>query len=609
MKYEISNIVFKIKPNGNTMRRKYPFTRLKEKVRLIYDKPLNLYEAYKDGLTFKPHPFTEDNLENAKVNCIVLDFDHLTKAQCDFLANICYAHRFHQTPMYGDYSAGTKVRLYENRDIPNYVNPKWGYKVFYPVDCLCVWSELNEAFINAVAFFNPQFSMDEVREVWAKWLKANNNKVKVQNPIFANWILPDVAMLNSYRTQVTYGVRPDQKEDFVVLEDEERMEAKFPCGGIKDYSGLEWKPEDIHEDKETTDDLLKIWSRELLPHLEISIQLAIQNPRDNLKLTLPTSRSMLARRLKRRQFDDLAWDDKANAILNARMYSNEIVVGKAREVGMDAARTLTRNLLEMEHQMNLNITLSLQDALKNNAGVLMNDIVAAIRQRCGLNVLTRRKFGNNIKVKDEFSEADKKAVVKSIVETAMNYTRFRTRMKLRAMEHQTKPKHLELLKEYTRTKDKELLKAYKETRKEWQNEVWEAARGMKTPYTYHKRGLKSWLINVACVDLTMDELLEFGFEPTKLKDEQEWMVWCRNALNHKEGDLNDVTDEELARWFVDYRRAYNKKFGSLDGKVRKQRASKYDELFKDMTKEQIAQYIDKSDLHRQMKKKLRQKYL
>ena len=609
MKYELANIVFKKKPTDNTMKRKYPFTRHKEMVRLIEDTPINLYKAYKDGRTFKPHPFKKDNLSNARVRSIVLDFDHLTKEQCDFLENICFAHRFHQTPMYGDYSAGTKVRLYENRDIPDYVNPKWGYKVFYPVDCLCTWEELNNAFLGAVSFFNPQFNMDEVRSVWEKWLKANNNKVKVQNPIFANWILPDVAMLNSFRTQVTYGVRPEQKEDFVVLKDDERMQGKQPCGGIKDYSGLEWKHEDAIEDKEPSEEMLKAWNKVLMPHLDIAIEESKQNPESNLRPTIPTSKSMLARRLKRSKFDDLTWDDKANAIFNSRMYSNEIVIGKARQIGMDAARTLTRNLIEMEIQRNINVALSIQDILKNHAGILMTDIIAAIRQRCGLNILTRVDMRKGGKVKNEFTDDDKNAIVKTIVTTSNNYTQFKAKMKIRHIEQETKPAHLKLLEEYTKTKDNALLDAYMKERKEWIADVYKKAAEVKTPYIYRKKGLKKWLIGVACLDLPMEELMEYGFEPTKLIDEQEWVNWCKETLNQREGDLNDVSDDELARWYRDYRSEYNKKFGILEGKVRKQRASKYDKMFKDMTKEQIADYIAKSDLHRQMKKKLREKYL
>ena len=605
MLYELANIVFKKKPNDNMMRKRYPFTRHKENVYLIEDTPSNLYNAYNDGRTFKPHPFTEETLHNAKVNCIVLDFDNLTKEQCDFL-NAVVNGKYEFIEMYGDYSAGTKVRLYENRDIPGYVNPKWGYKVFYPVECLCTWNELNEAFVQAVSFFNPIFTIEQAREVWAKWLKANNNKAKVKNPIFNGWILPDVAMLNSYRTQVTYGVRPEMDKDFEKIEDN-NTSFKFPCGGKEDYSGLEWKPEDRIKEEEPTEKMMDAWNKVLMPHLDIAIEVAKQNPASNLRTTIPTSKSMLARRLKRIQFDDLTWDDKANAIFNARMYSNEIVIGKARKIGMDAARTLTRNLIEMELQRNINISLSVQDIVKNHAGVLMTDIIAAIRQRCGLNILTRKDMNQNRKVKDEFTEHDKYAILKTIVITANNYTKFRAKMKIRKLEHETRPQHCQFLDEYTNTHDKSLLEAYNKGRYEWIIGIYNQISDIKTPYTYHKKGLKKWLIGVACLDLPIEELSDYGFEPTKLKDEREWVNWCKNTLNQREGDMNDVSDNELSKWFIDYRREYNKKFGRLD-KVRKTRKSKYDELFKYKSKEEIYGIISKMDISRTQKKRLREKY-
>ena len=193
MKYEVSNIVFKTKPTGGQMQKKYPFRRHKEQVHLVDDTPQNLYLTYSRGFSVKPHPFTKDTLHNAKVNCIILDFDHLTKSQSEFVDAVVKG-KYQFKGIYGDYSAGTKTRLYENRDIPNYENPKWGYKVFYPADCLCVWREINEAFIDAVGFFNPFFTMEQVRDVWTKWLKANNHKGEdgIDNPLFKDWILPDV---------------------------------------------------------------------------------------------------------------------------------------------------------------------------------------------------------------------------------------------------------------------------------------------------------------------------------------------------------------------------------------------------------------------------------
>ena len=100
-------------------------------------------------------------------------------------------------------------------------------------------------------------------------------------------------------------------------------------------------------------------------------------------------------------------------------------------------------------------------------------------------------------------------------------------------------------------------------------------------------------------------------EPVKLRNEEEWIKWSKEAINQREGDLNDLTDEELTKWYRDYRSEYNKKFGTLDGKLRKehkQHKSKYDDLFKDKSKEEISDMINKMDISRTQKKRLRDKH-
>ena len=74
-------------------------------------------------------------------------------------------------------------------------------------------------------------------------------------------------------------------------------------------------------------------------------------------------------------------------------------------------------------------------------------------------------------------------------------------------------------------------------------------------------------------------------------------------------DLDDETDDDLRRWWKDYQREFNSKWGSMEAKIDRRAGSKYDDLFKDMTKEEISKWIAESDLHRQMKKKLRRRYL
>lgn len=606
MYYEVSNIVFRNKPTGKKMAKKYPFKRGIEQVHLFEDTTYNLYLTYRRGFSFKPHPFSKDTIRFAKVNSIVLDFDHLTEQQKDFVEAIVKG-KFQFNGIYGDYSAGTKTRLYENRDIPDYQNPKWGFKVFYPANCLCTWKELNEAFIEAVSFFNPLFSMEQVKEVWDKWLKANNRKDKVSDPIFKDWILPDVAMLNSFRTQITYGVKPDEKTDRKVKEfptNDIYSVAAFPAKGKEDYDGLEWRPEESIENKEVPEQILTAWKTHILNAFDIELYNATQNPTD-LKIQLPTSRSMVARRLKKQEFEDLVWDEKSNGILNARLYAKEIDFDIAASVAHDTARTLTRDLLELEWQRNINFNPT--DSVRNNLNAILHDIIVVVRQRCGLTIFNekkgKRKFNTN-KMKE--------SVAKSIAKSAQNFLLFRLKMKMKFLEAEWNPPHIALLRKYIDTGDKAILNQYNAQRKCWIEENIKEANKVKIPYTYRKRGLKKWLISVANLDLSEEELAFLDLEPKRLKDADEWVDWCMETLNARQDDLNDVSEDDLKKWYPDYRKEYNAKWGTTDTKIDKRtgkKKSKYDELFNRKSKEEISDLIDSMDISRGRKSQLRKDWL
>lgn len=627
MYYEISNIIFKKKPTGKEIQRKYPFKHYEENVHLIEDLPQNLFKAYSWGFSIKPHPFNLKNntLENSHIQCIVLDFDHLTKQQCDFVR---------ANSQYGDYSAGTKTRLHQNRDIPDYENPKWGYKAFYPVDCICTFNELNEAFIEAVSHYNPQRSMDEVRKTWELWRKANNHslyykddvvrkgvvihkkgefnpnhqKITIEDNAFIDWILPDVAMLNSFRTQITYGVKPDLEEDKNVSDRDWQKApawistAKFPSGDITDYSGLEWKPDEFMSDKHADENIEQAqfnkWAEVIKGIMEQEFNNAKANP-DDLTLHIPTSRSTLARKLKKQEFQDLPWDVKANSILNARLFAKEIDFEKVKEVSRDSARTLTRDVMEMRHQQGIKqpSTSDLTD--------IVHDTVVVVRQRCGLTILD----DNNGK-KGIFNEIHKH-IVPAILKSVKNFKLFRTKMKIREMEEKLNPPHIPLLKKYIETNDKNVLKQYVELRDKWIEDVIGKAESMNMPYVFTKKGLKKWLISVATLDLPLEELLDFGLEPVKLKNENDWIQWCCSMLGNRKDELNEVPEESLEKWYKDYQREWNRKFGNLEGKLRKQHKqhkSKWDEIFKNKTKEEIESIISEQK-SKQTRLYLRKKYL
>ena len=82
----------------------------------------------------------------------------------------------------------------------------------------------------------------------------------------------------------------------------------FPAGGKDDYSGLEWRPEDVIDDnKETTEEINKAWEKVIGEAIDLEAMNTVENP-DDLRLLIPTSKSLIARRLNKQKFDDLVWD-------------------------------------------------------------------------------------------------------------------------------------------------------------------------------------------------------------------------------------------------------------------------------------------------------------
>lgn len=417
-------------------------------------------------------------------------------------------------------------------------------------------------------------------------------------------------MLNAFRTQITYGVRPDLTKDYR-LSDKDWEKAEdiystfaFPSGGKQDYDGLEWRPEEALIDRPLDPKVEEAWKSQVIELAwTMEYQNALQNPED-LRLMLPTSRSMVARRMKKQHFEDLVWDLKSNGILNARLYAKVIDFDLSKQIAAESARTLTRDLMEMEWQRNINFAAG--DAIKNNIHALCHDILVVVRQRCGLTILKKKK--------DEgICEALLKTIVKEIVSAANNYSRHRARMKMKHFEQEWNPPHLQTLKKYLADPDnKTLLAEYNKQRAKWIADNFAQTAMMKIPYDYKKKGLKKWLICTACLDLTIEELKGFGLEPSRLETMEEWIDWSKKALSRRQDDLNDVSDEDLKRWWLDYRRAYNTKWGNLDQKIDKrcgEKTSKYDDVFRGKTKEEIADIIDNLEVSRGRKSQLRKRWL
>lgn len=607
MKYEVSNTIFKRKPTGQQMTHAGLFKRGKAQVYLVQDEPTLLYKAWELGHNLKPRAF--DKPENATVHTIVLDFDHLNKGQVEFVKSVVNGKYIFKEGTCGDYSAGTKSRMYENRDIPNYEPEKIGYKVFYPVDCLCVYDDINNAFLEAVAFFNPYYSMDEVKRVWGLWLKANNKKtptrnnpITVNDEVFKGWILPDVAMLNSFRTQITYGVNVELKktttmDDAYFLKHRDLFGiAKFPATGRDDYKGLDWKPQELDTILRDDDEPihLKEWIEDLSHKIDDEVRKQTSNPDiDKSPLTCPYAKSHYHRLLGKSKFDDLVVDEKMNGILAMRIWNKSPMnlqkgMDDTERYAKDITKTLTRGLLELAIQQGENYV----DYLRQNKGALLHDIITCLRRACGLNILTilldRRNKSKMEKVRY--------GIARTITMCANNYTKWRKKMKLKHLGEVEEATYLQHLRAYNATKDIKELGLFQKGQKEYMMAHWNMADEITLPYTYTRKGVKKELILGAII-----AGLQFN-------NEDEWIEWAIEDIATR-SNTGEVSTTMLERWYADYKREFNTYWGKQLHQTRIHNKSKWSDLFEGKTKDEIAEIINKADITKGMRYKLRKTYL
>lgn len=580
MFYEISNVVFNHKPTEWEITHKNPFhASKKSKVGndyfLVEDKPQNLFDVFQRGHCIKPHAPSTPKLAVAQT--IILDFDNLTKEQCDVVKSIVNEAK---NGMCGDYSAGTKVRLYENKDIPNYVPPKWGYKVFYPIERVVMKEEIYNAFLEAVAFFNPNFPMDEVRRVFKAWVKCNNNKkrndrLKVTDPIFEGWVLPDVAMLNNFRNQITYGVDVGQREKVKTIGDEaiSRYSAsmsKFPSTSKKDWWQGLWDANEIGEAKvEQLDAKLKV---KVFGMLKTSTS-------TQGELHLPTSKPQFAQMLGKDTFNDLVLPYEDVRRLNAACWR------KSKNLSIDLykmkldARTIGKTVARLARE------LKFQDAnsrFRNGVGQWMvEDCIMLFKSIHGMQVFAILEEGQENAILEEMSRA--------IVKATSTYKEWRTREKLKRTL--SDPKVLEAREKWKRTRDGEDGKAYFQLREaDFKKRM---DNPPSTPYAYRRRGLKKEMVRDALNRLEA------------ISTVQDWVAWVKMNLTKRDGVVND---DVIASWYRDYREKWNETHNASKIQCKKHK-SKWSDLFQGMSLGEIEAYINGLEISKQMKYKLRKQYL
>ena len=582
MFYEISNVVFNHKPTEWEITHKNPFhASKKSKVGNVYylveDKPQNLFDVFQRGHCIKPHAPSTPRLAIAQT--IVLDFDNLTKEQCDVVKSIVNEAK---NGMCGDYSAGTKVRLYENKDIPNYVPPKWGYKVFYPIERVVMKEEIYNAFLEAVAFFNPNFPMDEVKRVFKSWLKCNNNKkcndrLKVTDPIFKGWILPDVAMLNSFRSQITYGVNVEQIEKIKVIDDMTisrivssmntfRNIVKYPSTSKNDWPQGLWEANEVGEakserrDDERRDKILKMLKASTSTQGETH---------------LPTSKPQFAQMLGTTTFNDLVLPFEDLRHLMAACWSN------TKNLSIDLYKMKLDATLIGKTVARLGCELKIHDANCKVGQWVMEDCISYFKSIHGMQVFAILDKGQTNAILEEMSRA--------IVKATSTYKEWRTREKLKRTL--SDPKVLEAREKWKRTRNGEDGKAYFQLREaDFKKRM---GNPPKLPYAYRRRGLKKAMVRDALNRLEA------------ISTVQDWVAWVKMNLTKRDGVVND---DVIASWYRDYREKWNETHNASKIQCKKHK-SKWSDLFQGMSLGEIEAYINGLEISKQMKYKLRKQHL
>lgn len=591
MKYEISNLVSNHKYTEWEIRYRNPFKdfgkgvkRQKRTCYLLDDDPKTMLEAYKLGLSMKPHAFKIDpNIETRQcfVNCIILDFDNLTKEQFEFVKMVS---------RYGDYSSGMKTWVKENSGIPNAQPPKWKYKVFFrPIEnVLCTYDDIDRAFKSAVRFYNPYHTQKEVEEVWTAWKRANNRKDRITDPIFNGWILPDVAMLSSFRTQITYGVNLEQKDKFKELDDDDPIfrtkvncsyPTKFPVTDKNSYSGLDWKLEEISRKPPKLNDPQKKELEALVKGLEKDFANNCHIPYS--QYSLPTTKAAFAQTIGKNHIEDLVlpvegirhvnsawWGQIKGHQMNTRLDMDELM--KDADI---VAKTFARIYCEMRVQ-GYKVSFRAQS---------IEDICSAMKFLHGPNLFSildkHRKETLLHKLASSYGYA------------WLGYRRWRAWQKLKktVVNHRV----LELRDKWRQSKSHDDMTAYfVELNQDIQARM-KAGEETKCPYDYHRRGFKGEI---------MEQLLN---GEVRLDTPTEFIERLRkfDITPSKDGEF---TDELLTSWFYQYRAEWNRTHEG-DQIGRKSRSSKYDDIFNSMTKEEALAWIESSDLHRQQKKRLKER--
>lgn len=634
MKISFGNAIYNHKPTDADMKWHSGFLdRKKQPIScpVREDTVENYAFAYDHGICVKGYRFTSE--KDIWKRTFICDFDNLTEQQFNKVVELVENNPQGLKRIQGRFSSGMKVDLYNHEGIPDWKPSKWKYKVFFPLDefygsrgVMCVREEVERAYLDVVQFFNQWSERERTEEVARLWLKANNQSMYykhgknkgllrnnhpslvIEDPMFKDYILPDPVEVTNPRHQITYSVVPEMEEPFMFLKDEDwerilgmGMASRFPATTKSDFTDLVDLPYDA---KDTWERKLSKSEKKLDNRLGEKngthklVEKALKGipPVDGREI--PTSKSGMAKKSGKNEWKDLMFDLQLASSTNRAIYTNwesGYDMEKVRKTLKDTVKFLVRCEAELELGLNGNPTR------QSVIGKTIHDLPWYASKIFG------ETFIENMNQQSLTSLA--KSISNAIEKACDMFKAWRLEQKCLKLMEENPELNCQWRMARTRLGETANFEEYYKTKNELENSVLEQARSIEFPYAYVRRGLKKEMVEMALDDgrpMSKSEFVSFVMEKTVEHD------GC-------------VDEEKVEGWYRDYQSRFNKiqrmelgnegVYGQMtgyqlkDGKVRKQHKSKWDEEFKGKTKEEIAVWIESSDLHRQTKKRLREKFL
>lgn len=638
MKISLGNATYNHKPDANDMVWHSGFLNCKKQpisCPIIEDTATNYAWAYDNGLCVKGYMFkTEKDIWKRTFIC---DFDNLTEAQYNKVIELVKTCGL--KTIQGRQSSGMKIDCYQHEGIPDWKPSKWKYKVFFPLDefynsngVMSIREEVERAYLDIVWFFNngTAQSREKSDDVARLWLKANNQSkfykhgkrkglprprhpaLTIEDPIFKDWILPDPVEVTNPRHQITYAIIPEQNEEHRYMSDEDwqrlfhsHMVARFPTSTKKTFTEVINLPYDFKDELEKAKsakcEKMGEPTTSEVSQLTQAILNALMKSGNGTIPTIPTSRSKMAKLSQKNEWQDLIIDTKTAATVNRAIYSDweyEYEMDKVKETMNDTVKFLTR--CEIEYEFDVNGTTTKEDVLNK----VVNDLPYYATSIFGETFMTTM----DTKKLNQLA----RSMAKKMLKTYQTFKVWREEQKI-LMTMAEVPKlnseWMEARKQLSLTMD---FKAYYARKRELGEKIGGEAKKKQFPYIYVRRGLKKEMIANALNEVTPMSMEQF-------------VDFTMNKVTAQDGLIEE---EKVRKWYRDYQSRFNKnqKMGTGDemidncltgyvlknGKVQKkhkQHKSDYDETFKGMTKEEIREWIDNADIHRQTKKRLKERYL